>query len=164
VRNRAARNESNRAKEIAMKKILFVVLAAALACAHVTGASHEDELAGRWRGVLTKGDDTNVVQFDFQRVGDGYRGNYWTAALTGDPVPLSDIHANPGVHFKAGQVGVFDGRLHGETIDGTFVDGIGSGSFTMEKLPDFDDQNLAGGETTPAGIHPRTSALTARLR
>jgi len=135
-----------------MKKILFVVLATATACAHFT--SREDPLAGRWRGVLHKGVMTNLVQFDFTRRGDGYRGNYWSPAPTGDPVPLSDIRVEPGVHFRVGSIGIFDGTLHGDTIEGTFNDGQGSGSFTMEKWPDFDNMNLAEGQAMVPELAP----------
>jgi len=143
-----------------MKKILFLVLATATACAHVAGASHGDPLAGQWRGVLHKGVMTNLVQFDFARQGDGYRGSYWSPAPTGDPLPLSDIHVDPSVHFRVGSVGVFDGTLHGDTIEGTFEDGQGAGSFTMEKLPDSAYMNLAEGQAVvPELIAPEGNGV-----
>jgi len=132
-------NRLNSQKEIAMKRMMIGLVLAICACGHVARASSEDPISGRWRGVLTKGAMTSVVQFEFSREGSVYRGKYWREAPTGGPLALSDIQIGPEIHFDVEPLGVFEGAFQGQEIKGTFTDGQGSGSFTLEKQPQWDD-------------------------
>ena len=122
-----------------MKRMIVGFVLAVSACGHVARASSEDTLSGRWRGVLMKGVMTNVVQLEIARNGAGYEGKYWGAAPVGSPMALTEIQDRPRVHFRIGTVGEFEGAINGGTIEGTFEDGQGSGSFTFEKQPQWDD-------------------------
>jgi len=122
-----------------MKRILWFVLAASAVFGHAARASPEESLSGRWQGVLTKGMMNNVVQLEISRKGSGYQGLYWGSAPVGTPIAITQIGNNPGVHFRVGTVGEFEGSQHGDKIEGTFTDGQGSGSFTFEKRPQWDD-------------------------
>ena len=124
-----------------MKRIVCFVLAVC-ACSHVAVASPEDRLSGRWRGVLEKGGLTSVVELEFARAGGGYRGKYWRPAPTGEPVPLPDIQIGPEIHFQLDTIGTFEGTVHGEILEGTFSDEQGSGSFRLQKQPQWDDLSV----------------------
>ena len=43
------------------------------------------------------------------------------------------------VHFEIPQMGIFDGTADGESMQGTFRDDTGEGSFRLEKQIDWDD-------------------------
>jgi hypothetical protein len=87
--------------------------------------------------VLVKGDMTTAADFQFAATEGGYRGSYWGRALT--PIPLSNGELGHSIHFEIPKVAAFDGTIRGETIEGTFSDGNGGGSFRLEKQPDQDD-------------------------
>jgi hypothetical protein len=126
-------------KEDAMKKwMMMVALLSLCACAGVSRAwagSRDDALSGTWRGVVRKGLLESVVYFEFARTGAGYRGEYWGGAPVGAPVALSSIELGHSIQFEIPQMGVFHGEIVGETIEGTFEDANGSGSFRLEKQP-----------------------------
>jgi len=116
-----------------MKKWTMFALLSTFACAGVSRASADDALSGPWQGVVRKGMLENVVYFDFSRTDTGYRGNYWGRAPIGTPVSLSGIELGHSVRFEVPQMGVFDGEIAGETMEGTFHDAEGAGSFRLEK-------------------------------
>jgi hypothetical protein len=139
-----------------MKKLIICSLTALCACASTSGAlgsrADADSIAGQWRGVLLKGDVRSVADFQFAGRESDYRGTWWGRELA--PVALSNVqlgwgpalssnasNAHPGnsIHFEVPQMGVFDGLVSGETIEGTFKDGNGGGSFRLEKQPAWDD-------------------------
>jgi hypothetical protein len=119
--------------EDAMKKWTMFALLSTFACAGVSRASADDALSGPWQGVVRKGMLENVVYFDFSRTDTGYRGNYWGRAPIGTPVSLSGIELGHSVRFEVPQMGVFDGEIAGETMEGTFHDAEGAGSFRLQK-------------------------------
>jgi hypothetical protein len=119
--------------EDAMKKWTMFALLSTFACAGVSRASAGDALSGPWQGVVRKGMLENVVYFDFSRTDTGYRGNYWGRAPIGTPVSLSGVELGRSVRFEVPQMGVFDGEIAGETMEGTFHDADGAGSFRLQK-------------------------------
>jgi len=131
-------------KEDTMRKWMttIAIFGALCSCA---GASHarEDELSGTWRGVVRKGAIETVVLFDFSRTEGGYRGNYWGAAPLRDAVPLAGIELGHSVRFEIPRLGVFQGELASGTIEGTYQDSQGGGSFHLEKQPDPDVARMA---------------------
>jgi len=120
-------------KEDAMVKWAMLALLSIFACAGVSRASADDALSGQWQGVVRKGMLESLVYFDFSRTDTGYRGNYWGRAPIGSPVSLSGIELGHSVRFEVPRMGVFEGEIVGETIEGTFHDAEGAGSFRLEK-------------------------------
>ncbi len=139
-----------------MKKLIICSLTALCACASPSGAlgsrAAADSIAGHWHGVLVKGDVRSVADFQFAGHESDYRGTWWGRELA--PVALSNVqlgwgpalssiasNAHPGnsIHFEVPHMGVFDGLIRGETMEGTFQDGNAGGSFRLEKQPDWDD-------------------------
>src|SRR5215813_15090711 len=121
-----------------MKKMMSLSLLTIAACA-VPAASLRSsaDLSGPWSGVLVRGGTRSLADFRFSSEGDGERGFFWSRALT--PVELTGIRLGEEVHFEVPQVGVFDGTSDGETMQGTFRDQDGGGSFKLAKQPDPDD-------------------------
>jgi hypothetical protein len=126
-------------KEDAMKKWMMVALLSVSACASVPRPSPSDALSGTWRGVVRKGLLESVVLVEFSRTSDGYRGKYWGSAPIGAPLALTGIDLSHSVRFEVPGMGVFQGELGAETMEGTFKDAEGAGSFRLEKQPDPDD-------------------------
>ena len=94
-------------------------------------------LAGPWRGALVKSDSSTPVLFHFSAGDGGYRGFYWGSALT--QVPLARVQLGRNVHFEIPGTAVFDGVTNGDTMEGTFRDETGGGSFRLQRQPDWDD-------------------------
>src|SRR5207237_8158222 len=120
-----------------MKKVILVSLAGRFACAGTLRPGPAESLVGPWQGVLVKGETRSVAEFRFAGGQEGYQGFYWSRALV--PVPLTNVEVGHSIHFEIPQVGVFDGTLGDDTIEGTFRDAGGQGSFKLRKQPDRDD-------------------------
>jgi hypothetical protein len=129
-------------REISMKMIALSMLVLT-ACAGPSAniRSPAGAFAGPWHGVLSKGEARSPADFRFSASDDGYQGFYWGRALT--PIVLNEVHLGRSVHFEVPQIGVFDGISSGETMEGTFRDGTGGGSFRLEKQLDWDDPRNA---------------------
>ena len=56
---------------------------------------------------------------------------------------MSNVQLGRSVHFEIPQMGVFDGTSSGETMEGTFRDATGQGSFTLAKELDPEDPRNA---------------------
>jgi hypothetical protein len=121
-------------KEDVMKRMMIALLSLC-ACASLSRASANDALSGTWRGVLRKGALESVVILEFSRTEAGYRGTYWGTAPLGLPVPLAGVEFGHSLRFEVPKVAVFDGELAGDTMEGTFQDTGGAGSFRLEKQP-----------------------------
>jgi hypothetical protein len=126
-----------------MKPALMIVLLSVCGCANVShGGLRGDALSGTWRGVVRQGLLESVVVMEFSRAGDGYRGKFWGGAPVGAPVSLTGIELGHSVRFEVPRLGVFDGDIKGEVIEGTFDDIQGNGSFRLEKQLEWDDPRL----------------------
>jgi len=144
-----------------MKKLIISSLLSLCACASASGAlggpAAADSIAGPWRGVLVKGEARSVADFRFEVGKEGYRGSYWGRALM--PLALTNLTVGKTVHFEISNLGVFDGTLGDETIEGTFRDEMGEGSFKLVKELDWDDPRnvFSAVEQSPEldGLHPR---------
>jgi len=122
---------------------MMMCLLSVCACANVSrGAPRDDALSGTWRGVVRRGILESVVVMEFSRAGSGYRGMYWGGAPVGAPVPLEGVELGHSVRFEVPQLGLFDGEISGEVMEGTFVDTQGSGSFRLEKQLAWDDPRI----------------------
>jgi hypothetical protein len=122
-----------------MKNMIALSMLVLSACASSSSVmrSSAGSFAGPWRGELAKGEASSAADFRFSAIEGGYRGFFWGRALT--PIPLSNVQLGRSVHFEIPQIGVFDGTSSGETMEGTFRDGTGEGSFKLEKQLDWDD-------------------------
>ncbi len=113
------------------------------ACAIPAGKmrNSSESFAGPWRGVLVKGEASIPADFRFSTGEGGYQGFFWGRTLT--PIALKNLQLGHSVHFEIPQMAVFDGTANGETMEGTFRDGTGEGSFRLEKQLDWDDPRNA---------------------
>ena len=84
-----------------------------------------------------KGEASSPADFRFSTGEGGYQGFFWGRTLT--PIALRNLQLSHSVHFEIPQMAVFDGTANGETMEGTFRDGTGEGSFRLEKQLDWDD-------------------------
>ena len=124
-----------------MKKLIVLSLLGLCACASSSGAlggrGAADSIAGPWHGVLVKGDVRTVADFRFASGEAGYGGIYWGRALV--PITLTNFRVGRSIHFEIPRMAVFDGTLEAGTIEGTFRDESGEGSFKLVKELDWDD-------------------------
>jgi len=126
-----------------MNKMIAMALLALSACAGAARATRSsmESPAGSWRGTLTKGEARSVVEFDFSTGATGWKGFFWGRSLT--PIPLKNVQLGQSVHFEIPQMGIFDGISSGETMEGSFRDESGEGSFKLEKQIAWDDPRNA---------------------
>src|SRR5260221_7029391 len=122
-----------------MKKMIAWSMLVLSACAAPAGAVRRsvESFAGPWHGVLAKADGRVPADFRFSEGERGYQGFFWGRQLT--PIALSNVQLGGSVHFEIPGMGIFDGASSGETMEGTFRDGTGAGTFKLEKQPDWDD-------------------------
>ena len=120
----------------------FLLLSATFSAAHADVGS--DALAGHWRGVFGNGPAQTVIEIQFDRNAAGYRGHFWSAVPAGTSLPVSDVELGHSVRFAVPPIGVFEGELHGETLEGTVSGEGGSGPFRLRKEPAPDDLRFVG--------------------
>jgi len=122
-----------------MKTMIAWSMVILSACAAAAGSmrSSSQSFAGPWHGLLVKGEARSPADFHFSSGQQGDQGFFWGRSLT--PVPLEAVKLGSSVHFEIPQMGVFDGTSDGETMEGTFRDGTGEGSFKLEKQLEWDD-------------------------
>lgn len=121
-----------------MKKMIAMAMLVLPACAAPWGSTRAaaDPFAGSWHGVVARGGFRGTADFQFAPDGAGYRGVFWGPAVA---VPLSNVQLGRAVHFEGAEIGIFDGTSDGNTIEGTFHDAAGAGTFRLDKQLDWDD-------------------------
>jgi hypothetical protein len=139
-------------EEMAMKTIVICALLVLCSCATSSGAlgRQKDPLAGRWRGELLKGVLRGPADFEFTGRDGGYSGTWRSAART---LALVNVQLGSSLRFEVPRQAAFEGILHGDAIEGTFLDEQGGGSFTLEKQPEIkDDVPYLSCEDRPCGL------------
>jgi uncharacterized protein len=87
-------------------------------------------LAGHWGGTMVEQGQPLAVDFDF--TGDG--GRFTSLTQRAMDYPLDEVHAKDGaVGFTLGGGIVFQAKLAGDTLAGTFKDGGVGGTFTLRR-------------------------------
>jgi pimeloyl-ACP methyl ester carboxylesterase len=87
-------------------------------------------LAGHWSGAMVEQGQPLDVSFDFTDTG----GRFTSLTQSAMDYPLDEVHAKDGaVGFTLGGGIVFDGKLSGDTLSGTFKDGGAGGTFTLHR-------------------------------
>lgn len=136
-----------------MKHMWKSALVALCACASSTAAlaGRTGTLDGSWKGVLVKGMVRSPTFFEFHSDSGRYEGSWWSPSLTSVTLarvelaspaiasasgPVGNVQLGSTVRFEVPSQGVFEGTLRDDSIDGTFRDGEGSGSFHLEKERD----------------------------
>jgi uncharacterized protein len=101
-------------------------------------------LAGHWSGAMVEQGQPLTVDFDFS----GSGGRFTSLTQRAMDYPLDEVHAKgAAAGFTLGGGIVFDGKLAGDTLTGTFKDGGAGGTFTLHReaaapLP-YDLQDVA---------------------
>lgn len=127
-----------------MKNIMFcsALLLSACAASSQTLREANHPVAGEWKGVLVKGDARTPTEIEFS--GREPRVTFWGSetmpiAPEGVRSPEAALARGRAIHFEVPRAGTFDGVVDGETMEGTFTDATGSGTFRLEKEPTADD-------------------------
>jgi uncharacterized protein len=88
-------------------------------------------LAGHWSGTMVEHGQPLTVDFDFARDG----GRFTSLTQRAMDYPLDEVHAKDGAAgFTLGGGIVFQAKLAGDTLAGTFTDGGGGGTFTLRRM------------------------------
>jgi len=88
-------------------------------------------LAGHWSGTMVEHGQPLAVDFDF--TGDG--GRFTSLTQRAMDYPLDEVHAKDGAAgFTLGGGIVFQAKLAGDTLAGTFKDGGPGGTFTLRRM------------------------------
>lgn len=120
-----------------MKLSAFVFLflsSVAVSSAH----ADTDRLGGRWRGTYSSPLSDTVIELQFDQTAGLYRGRYWSARPSETNFPVNEPGFGDTVRFAVPNVGVFEGRLHGDTIEGNFVGAEGTAPFHVSRAPEPD--------------------------
>lgn len=88
-------------------------------------------LAGHWSGTMVEQGQPLTVDFDF----DGTGGRFTSLTQRAMDYPLGEVHAKDGAAgFTLGGGIVFQAKLAGDTLAGTFKDGGPGGTFTLRRM------------------------------
>ena len=127
-----------------MKNLMLcsALLLSACAASSQTLREVKEPIAGEWKGVLTRGDTRTVTEIEFS--GREPRVTFWGSETMPIPPegvrrPETPLANGRAIHFEVPRAGTFDGVVDGETMEGTFTDASGSGTFRLEKEPGGDD-------------------------
>lgn len=155
-----------------MKNLMLcsALLLCACAASSKTLRDRVEPVSGEWKGVLVKGDTRTVTEVQF--AGSEPRLTFWGSETTPiapesagseprltlggsettpiapetvapRPAPATAVAHGRAIHFEVPRAGTFDGVVDGETMEGTFTDATGSGTFRLEKQPAWDDPRNA---------------------
>ena len=126
-----------------MKTMIVLSMLMVAACAAPAGSmrSTSESYTGSWRGELVRGQVRTPAEVRLSEREGSVQGEFWGHALM--PVALTGLQLGRNVHFEVPEMGTFDGTAAGDVIAGTFHDGAGEGSFTLEKHIDWDDPRNA---------------------
>jgi hypothetical protein len=115
--------------------LLFLFLSSVtISSAHADAAG----LDGRWRGTYNPGSEPAIeLQFDES---DGLYRGYVGAAQSGTSFPVERLVPGQAIRFVVPNLGIFQGRLHGDVLEGTFTGAAGTGSFHLDRGPEPDFQ------------------------
>lgn len=93
-----------------------------------------DTLGGSWSGTYFTPSSENVIDLQFDQTDGVYRGHY---TPSGTSFPVSE--AGQAIRFVVPNVGIFQGRLHGDVLEGNFIGAGGTGPFRINRgsEPDF---------------------------
>src|SRR3954471_13934787 len=116
-----------------MKRALLALFlsSAALSSAH----ADSDALTGRWRGTFNAGSSENVLELQFDESAGVYRGHLSTANTS---FPVSESGHGQAVRIVVPNVGIFEGWIHGDILEGTFTGPTAIGSFRVDRAPEPD--------------------------
>jgi uncharacterized protein len=147
-----------------LTSVLVVLLAVAPAVA-------DQGPAGVWSGHWARDGSTLAVEMTFTRAASGYEGSFSSSQLRVVGVPLARIrYEAPALLWEI--VGdesttIFEGKVQGDTLSGSFREGTATGTFTLTRRtasepPVREDEvtfangsvNLSGTIVFPAGAGP----------
>jgi hypothetical protein len=94
-----------------------------------------DALGGHWRGTFDSPVGQTMIEIQFDKDAGVYRGHYWN---TGTSFPVNELGPGQSIRFVVPNVGVFQGRLHGEILEGTFLNAGTTGPFRLDRAPEPD--------------------------
>jgi dipeptidyl aminopeptidase/acylaminoacyl peptidase len=131
----------------------------------------QEDLAGAWTGVWTRGGDTLAVDVVFERAGESWRGTFDSDRLRVVGIPFTETTYDPPkvTIVLAGDATTlrFEGELHDDRIAGTLREDTSEGTFLLirrattpplsrEEPVSFDNGGvrLAGSLILPAGEGP----------
>jgi hypothetical protein len=113
---------------------LFLFLSAAT----LSARADADALGGRWRGTFSSPSGDSVIELQFDQSAGIYRGHYWTTTPDGTSFTVDPAGAGQSIRFVVPNVGVFQGRLRGDVLEGTFTDADRAGTFRVNRAPEPD--------------------------
>ena len=98
-----------------------------------------DALAGHWRGTVGSRLGESALELQFDQASSGYRGHYWSTTPAGTSFPVDELRGSRSIRFAVPNIGIFEGEMHGDSLDGTYTGPAGSGQFHVVKAPAPDD-------------------------
>ena len=115
---------------------LFMLLSVATLS---TARADTDALAGHWRGTLVSPIGESAIDLQFDQGSSGYRGHYSSATPSATTFPVNAARSGQVIRFVVPNVGVFQGKLHGGILEGTYTGPEGTGPFRLDKEQAGDD-------------------------
>lgn len=99
----------------------------------------QEDLAGAWTGVWTRGGDTLAVDVVFERAGESWRGTFDSDRLRVVGIPFTETTYDPPkvAIVLAGDATTlrFEGELHDDRIAGTLREDSSEGTFLLIRRP-----------------------------
>jgi pimeloyl-ACP methyl ester carboxylesterase len=116
-----------------MKRLWFALILTSLSASPAWAAGSGSDAT--WRGTMLRGANSLPVEVVLSGR-PGVRSTFTAGDLGAVDVPLAQVRLSDRIHFElTGDTSttVFDGRLAGDTIEGTFADPAGPGTFRLHR-------------------------------
>jgi hypothetical protein len=116
---------------------VVAVLLASISSSSITFGS-ESHFVGHWEGTLVREGIPLKVSFDFAEPHGQSKGTFTSVSQKAMDYPLDVFTVDAdAVHFVLGGAMVFDGKLNGDKIIGTFTQDSAKGDFILRRtLPE----------------------------
>jgi hypothetical protein len=123
-----------------MKRLFMAAVFCGCAASFAAGAARNGDVAGDWRGAVAKGALRSVAYLHLAEKQGSWSGSWW--GMDPQSVALQHVRVDDGhVHFEVPGVAVFDASLEGDTLQGTFHDSAGDGTFVAARNDMWDLNN-----------------------
>jgi hypothetical protein len=149
---------------------VVAVLLASISSSSITFGS-ESHFVGHWEGTLVREGIPLKVSFDFAEPHGQSKGTFTSVSQKAMDYPLDVVTVDAdAVHFVLGGAMVFDGKLNGDKIIGTFTQDSAKGDFILRRtLPEVlpyetVDVSFRNGPVTLLGqVHSAPRAFPDRM-
>jgi hypothetical protein len=105
-------------------------------------SAHADtgEVDGRWRGTYSSPSSENAIDLRVEESAGLHEGHLDTAG-SATSFPIENL-GGEAIRIVVPNLGIFEGQVRGNVLEGTFTGASGTGSFRLDRAPEPDFQQM----------------------